>query len=179
MRSDFYYRINVVPIRLIPLRNRREDIYLLVQDFLHHHQVARQRGIRSVSRHAMHRLMQHAWPGNVREMQNVLERAIVLTSGKVIEDVDLPDGRLAPVDNGRPEVPTSRPLRQWLAEQEKFYLAQQLEACGGRISLTANVCGVDVKTLYRKMQMYELDKKKFRSGDSDESGKYEELEITS
>ena len=177
MRRDFYYRINVVPIQLIPLRQRREDIPLLVQDFLQHHQVALQRGIRSVSRHAMDQLMQHAWPGNVREMQNILERAIVLASGKVIENVDLPDRRAALVGNGQPNGPTSLPLRQWLAEQEKFYLAQQLEACGGTIGLTANVCGVDVKTLYRKMQAYDLDKKQFRSGDSDEAEKPDEVEI--
>ena len=177
MRSDFYYRINVVPIRLIPLRQRREDVPLLVQDFLHHHQVALQRGIRTVARPAMDQLMQHDWPGNVREMQNVLERAIVLTSGKIIEHVDLPHGRAAQVSNGQANVSTSLPLRQWLAEQEKFYIAQQLEACGGKIGLTASCCGVDVKTLYRKMQMYDLDKKKFRSADDTESSEHDEVEI--
>ncbi len=177
MRNDFYYRINVVPIQLIHLRQRREDVPLLVQDFLQHHQVALQRGIRSVSRHAMDQLMQHAWPGNVREMQNILERAIVLASGKVIENVDLPDRRPALAGNGQPNEPTSLSLRQWLAEQEKFYLAQQLEACGGTIGLTANVCDVDVKTLYRKMQVHGLDKKQFRSGDSNESEKSDEVEI--
>jgi two-component system response regulator HydG len=80
----------------------------------------------------MDQLMHHAWPGNVWEMQNILERAIVLASGKVIEDVDLPNGRAVLAGNGQPNGATSLPLRQWLTEQEKFYLAQQLEAYGGQ-----------------------------------------------
>ena len=132
---------------------------MLVQDFLQYHKVALQGGIRRVSRHAMDQLMQHACPGNVWEMQNILERAIVLASGKVIEDVDLPDGCAALAGNGQPNGATSLPPRQWLAEQEKFYLA-------------------DVKTLYRKMQVYYLDKKQFRSGDSDGSEKHDEVEIS-
>jgi DNA-binding NtrC family response regulator len=162
MRSDFYYRINVVPIRLIPLRQRREDIPLLVQDFLRHHQVAVRKGITQVSRQAMDKFLQYAWLGNVRELHNVLERAIVLTTGRVIEKVDLPETRLATLDNGQGCAPATLPLREWLAEQEKHYLLQQLEACGGKIGLTASVCGVDTKTLYRKMRSYGLDKKVFR-----------------
>lgn len=161
MRSDFYYRINVIPIRLIPLRQRPDDISLLVQDFLHHHPVAVQKGIHSLSPQAMNQLLRHAWPGNVRELQNVLERAIVLTPRRMIEEVDLPDGGPAVVFHYSNDVPTL-PLREWLEEQEKRYLAQQLEACGGRIGLTASRSGVDVKTLYRKMRQYGLDKKVFQ-----------------
>lgn len=165
MRSDFYYRINVVPIRLIPLRQRREDIPLLVQDFLCHNKVAVQKGVTGVSRHAMDQLVQYAWPGNVRELHNLLERAMVLTAGRTIDHVDPPAIRIPHGDTEKSSAPTTLPLKQWMAEQEKRYLLHQLKACGGKIGLTASVCGVDTKTLYRKMRFHDLDKKTFRNGD--------------
>jgi DNA-binding NtrC family response regulator len=161
MRSDFYYRINVIPIRLIPLRQRRQDIPLLVQDFLHHHPLSVRKRISGLASPAMERLMQYSWPGNVRELQNVLERAIVMTSGRVIERVDLPETNLVVREDNKREAPTL-PLREWLNEQEKQYLIQQLESCSGRISLAAQICGVDVKTLYRKMRQHGLNKRAFR-----------------
>jgi DNA-binding NtrC family response regulator len=180
MRSDFYYRINVIPIRLIPLRQRPDDIPLLVQDFLHHHPVAVQKGISSLSPRAMSQLMQYAWPGNIRELQNVLERAIVLARGRSLEDIDLTDGRLAVApDAVRPAAALTLPLREWLDEQEKLYLTQQLEACGGRIGLTASRSGVDVKTLYRKMRQYGLDKKTFQQARKEDSLPQQNHEIPS
>jgi DNA-binding NtrC family response regulator len=166
MRSDFYYRINVIPIQLVPLRERREDIPLLVSDFLRHHPVAKNKGITAVSQRGMSHLMQHSWPGNVRELQNVLERAIVLTSGRVIEKIDLPDA-LPPVQGDGKKSSHRLPLRQWLNEQEKWYLLQQLEAFRGKIGLTARSSGVDVKTLYRKMRLYGIDKRDFLGRASD------------
>jgi DNA-binding NtrC family response regulator len=158
MRSDFYYRINVMPIHLMPLRERSVDIPLLVQDFLHRHPVAAQRRILSVSKQVMRSLLNYSWPGNIRELQNVLERAIVLTSGRVIEKIDLPTIN----GDNRPADVKSATLSQWLREQEKQFLAQKLEACGGSIGLTARSCGIGLRSLYRKMQKYGLDKKRFR-----------------
>lgn len=161
MRGDFYYRINVVPIYLIPLRQRREDIPLLVQDFLSQQPVAARKRITGISRSAMNRLMQYHWPGNIRELQNLLERAIVLTTGRTIEKIDLPDAvSVAPGDGER--ISPTLPLRQWLGEQEKQYLLRQLESFGGKIGPTARGCGVDVKTLYRKMRFYGLNKGEFQ-----------------
>lgn len=173
MRSDFYYRINVIPIYLVPLRQRREDIPLLVDDFFHHHPVAIKKGITGISKQAINRLMQYAWPGNIRELQNVLERAIVLATGRIIERVELPDGeaRGAVDGNGKDRV-FSMPLRDWLDEQEKQYLTQQLEACHGKIGLAAKASGVDVKTLYRKMRLYGLDKRNFRGRSSESALTY-------
>jgi len=162
MRNDFYYRINVIPIRLIPLRDRREDIPLLVQDFLHHHHVALQKGITGISRGAMNQLMQYSWPGNIRELQNALERAIVLTTGHVIEKVDLPK-RLSRVQEGQIVAAPDLSLSQWLQAQEKQYLTQQLKAFGGRVDLTAKACRIGGRTLSRKISFYGLDKKTLRS----------------
>jgi DNA-binding NtrC family response regulator len=90
MRADLYYRINVVPIHILPLRERAGDIPLLIDDFLRCHPIANQKGIVGASREAIARLIHYQWPGNIRELQNVLEKAIVLTNGSVIENVDLP-----------------------------------------------------------------------------------------
>jgi len=168
MRSDFYYRIGVIVINLNPLCQRREDIPLLVHDFLHHHPVASSKQVKKISSAAMKRLMEYHWPGNIRQLQNVLERAIVLTNGRTIEEIDLP----TEISSSQAEVkgisPTL-PLRQWLNEQEKQYLLHQLEASSGRIGLTAKNCGMDVKTLYRKMRHHGLDKRFFQ-GEPSQTG---------
>ncbi len=161
MRSDFYYRIGVIVINLNPLCQRREDIPLLVHNFLNHHPVAASRQIREISTAAMKRLIEYHWPGNIRQLQNVLERAIVLTKGRSIEEIDLPNGAVAEQAEVKGISPTL-PLRQWLNEQEKQYLLHQLVASGGKIGLTAKNCGMDVKTLYRKMRFHGLDKKGFQ-----------------
>ena len=158
MRNDFYYRVSVVPIHLIPLRERKGDIPILVQDFLRQHPVAGRKRINSVSDQGMSSLIGYHWPGNIRELQNVLEKSIVLTSGKIIGKIDLPVGRTA-APTGSGQISEGIPLRQWLNEQEKHYLVHQLRSFGGRIGLTAKNCGVDVKTLYRKMRLYGLQKK--------------------
>ena len=169
MRSDFYYRISVIPIQLLPLRRRSVDIPLLVQDFLHRHPLAVQRGITSVSKPVMRALLDYAWPGNIPELQNVLERAIVMTPGAVIEAVELPE---VPREPQAPNL-ASMTLSDWLAEKEKQFLAQKLEDCGGNIAVTADSCGIALRSLHRKMQKYGLDKKSFKrkSAESEEPAK--------
>ena len=161
MRSDFYYRINVIPIQLIPLRQRKVDIPLLVQDFLHRHPVAADKGISSVSKQVMRLLIDYPWLGNIRELQNVLERAIVLTTGRVIEAVDLP-GHSDEYKQDKKTAGADAPLTDWLKEQEKQYLAQKLAVSQGNIALTARSCGIGIRTLSRKMREYGLDKKSFK-----------------
>jgi transcriptional regulator with PAS, ATPase and Fis domain len=161
MRSDFYYRINVVPIYLVPLRERREDISLLVQDFLHHHPVAVQKGITGISQKVMNQLMQYSWPGNIRELQNALERAIALAMGHVIEKISLPKS-VSRVQEDQNTATSDLSLSQWLETQERQYLIQQLKAFGGKVRLTAKACKIGERTLSRKMRFYDLDRKTLR-----------------
>jgi DNA-binding NtrC family response regulator len=161
MRGDFYYRINVMTIQLMPLRNRREDIPLLVQNFLHRHPFPVQKGVTAIAPKAMNQLMNYSWPGNIRELQNVLEKAVVLCTSSLMEKVDLPE----PIQQAQrpPEKPSaSIPFSQWIKEQEKKYLIQQLAAYQGRLEQTAAGSGMCVRTLFRKMRQYGLDKKQFR-----------------
>jgi two-component system, NtrC family, response regulator len=161
MRSDFYFRVNVIPIHLIPLQQRKVDIPLLVQDFLHRHPVAARKGITTISKQAMRRLLDYSWPGNIRELQNVLERAIVLNTGRTIEHVDLPEVSFE-AHQSRGGNAFNAPLNQWLQEKEKEYLAQKLDDFGGNVGLTAKSCRIGVRTLSRKMREYGLDKASFK-----------------
>ena len=167
MRTDFYYRINVIPIRLVPLRDRREDIPLLVDDFLRHHRVAIQKGITGMSRGPMSRLTQYHWPGNIRELQNILEKSIVMTTENVIEKIEMPALSFVAEDRRAPD-PLANTLNEWLMEQEKQYLIQQLGSYQGKIALTAKNSGLGIRTLTRKMRLYGLQKKDFtRKADPD------------
>jgi DNA-binding NtrC family response regulator len=144
----------------VPLRKRLEDIPLLVQDFLHHHPVAIQKGITKISQRALNSLMGYSWPGNIRELQNVLERTIVLEKSEVISEVSLPKLRsYNEWDAG--EVTDEIPLHQWIQEQEKQFLIRKLSLFGGRIDLTARSCCVGVRTLSRKLHFYGIDKARF------------------
>ena len=161
IRSDFYYRINVIPIRLLPLRNRRDDIPLLVDDFLRHHRVSQQKGVTGVSSSVMNRLINYHWLGNIRELQNVLERAIVHATGPIIERVDLPRSSATKIGQ-RNCSGASLTLTQWLEEQEKQFLIQQLKSFDGKVALTAKNCGLPIRTLSRKMHDYGLRKRDFQ-----------------
>ena len=163
MREDFYYRINVISIEILPLRERLEDIPLLVQDFLQRHPLAIQKGITSISQQALDRLMRYSWPGNIRELQNVLERTIVHEKSEVITDVSLPKpARARRYHNCEAEkISDEIPFHQWIKEQEKQYLIRKLSLFGGRVDLTARSCCLGVRTLSRKMRFYGLDRKRF------------------
>jgi DNA-binding NtrC family response regulator len=159
MREDFYYRINVISVELIPLRERLNDISLLVQDFLHRHPLAIQKGITGISEQSLDRLMAYSWPGNIRELQNVLERMIVLEKSQTIREVRLPKQR--PETGWEEDATEDTSLYQWIREQEKQYLIRKLSLYRGRIDLTARSCRVGVRTLTRKMRSHGLDKRQF------------------
>lgn len=164
MRRDFYYRINVIRIPLLPLRQRVEDIPLLVQDYLRHHPVALQNKITGISPAAIDHLSRYTWPGNVRELQNVLEKAVILTRSRILDVADLDLERVsltADLAESNKKFSLDLPLNQWIREQEKAYLTHKLKAFAGRIGQTAKSCGVDARTIHRKMQIYGLDKKVF------------------
>jgi two-component system, NtrC family, response regulator HydG len=153
---------------LLPLRQRVRDIPLLVQDFLRHQPVALQKKITGISPAAIDHLVQHPWPGNVRELQNVLEKAVILTKSRILNVADLDLDQIS----STAETAASNKkfsevsMNQWIQEQERAYLIHKLKTFGGRIDLTAKSCGVDSRTIHRKMQIYGLDRKVFSRGAS-------------
>lgn len=160
MRRDFFYRINVIRIQLLPLRQRLDDIPILVEDFLRHHPDALKKRITGISPSALAYLMRHHWPGNIRELHNVLEKAVILAKARVLDARDL-DVDITHNEDGNKNLSTELPLYHWIQEQEKEYLINQLKRFRGRIDRTAKSCGVDVRTLHRKLQLHGLDKKTF------------------
>lgn len=164
LREDFYYRINVIPVQLPPLRERLEDLPLLISHILEKHPVARERSIRQVSPEVLDQMLAYRWPGNIRELENILERAIVKCQGQIIVDVDLPavSHQLAAPATFTTSKDGALTLKQWLLKSEKEYLRDLLMKHEGSISATASEAKVDNKTLYRKMKRHGLQKELFK-----------------
>lgn len=151
MREDFYYRIAVVPLQLPPLRDRREDIPLLAAEFLQRHPLAREKGIDRVSEEAMRVLMGYDWPGNIRELWNVLERSIVTADGPCITQVSV-GGVPGNEAKALPFSTWNQPLREFVREAERWYVKELLKRFRGNITQAARHAGIDQATLHRKMR---------------------------
>ncbi len=162
MREDFYYRINVVPIHLPPLRERPEDIALLVADFLRNNALAREKGINRLSERALAQLMGYSWPGNVRELLNVLERAVLRAKPDVVREVDIPS-ELNPQEGRHSAADFQVPLREFLRRAEREYLMHILDRYHGGIGPSARHAMVDQATMHRKIKAHGLRAGEFRA----------------
>ncbi len=150
-RKDLYYRLSTVVIEIPPLRERRDDVPLLVDFFLKRLERAAGRRHLSITGDAVQALTAFAWPGNVRELEHVVERAYVLSEGDVIDVNDLPERlRKAEISgSGEELVP--------LEEVERKYITKVLKETGGNRTKAAKILGIDRKTLYRKVRMGQID----------------------
>jgi len=151
-RDDLFYRLSVVPITLPPLRERRGDIPLLADYFLRKYNQKRKKIVRAISDRAMKALTEYDWPGNIRELQNAIERAVVLTENDVIEPSDLLYYGLSVETPSRPDA--DGPQR--LADVEKGHIARTLKKYTGHRGKTADALGIDRKTLRSKLRLYGL-----------------------
>ena len=150
-RQDLYYRLNVVPIRVPPLRDRKEDIPALVEHFLS--RVANGKQAPTVSDAFVGRLLAHTWPGNVRELENTIQRAASLRSGPVIETKDLPTAIL----QGLGSAESQQPPVAALEAMERQAICDALKATGGDRVRAAQVLGIGKTTIYRKLKEYGLE----------------------
>ena len=145
-RPDLFYRLNVFAIRLPALRERREDIPVLVNHFLHKYAAAMNRAVPRVAAKALDVLMDYAWPGNVRELENAIERAMLIYRDQEIQPTDFPFQTSGSVpSNG-----------QTLEEVEKAHIKRVIEEAAGNYSRTARILGIDRTTLYNKVKRYGL-----------------------
>ena len=150
-REDLYYRLNVFSLSIPPLRDRKEDIPLLVAHFIRNSAIAPKRNVQ-VAPDAMEALMRYQWPGNVRELENVIERALILCDAGRIEPEHLPLGvRLEPAPHGA----ESEGRLVTLEELERRYVKRVLDACGGHRQKAADVLGISERNLYRKIKELE------------------------
>jgi transcriptional regulator of aroF, aroG, tyrA and aromatic amino acid transport len=155
-REDLYYRINVIPIHVPPLRERPEDIPLLAAHFLSQAAASLGRKARSLSEGSLARLRGHNWPGNIRELKNVIERACILSDRDVITEEEilfglLPRPRPVPPADGNPPGDSTETLRQALARKEKAMILSSLKRHPG-IRKCARALGISHTTLINKMR---------------------------
>jgi DNA-binding NtrC family response regulator len=148
-RQDLYFRLNVVQVKLPPLRERKSDIPLLVNSFLEKFSDP-QRPIRTISEDAMRRLMAYDWPGNVRELENAVERAVALGSGPILHIADLPSNLQ---QNSSDKALDSNELTT-IEEMERRYILRALRETNGDKLAAARLLGIGKTTLYRKLKQY-------------------------
>jgi DNA-binding NtrC family response regulator len=156
-REDLYYRLNVIVITLPPLRERKEDLTLLLEYFLERLGAELGKPLKGVTREALAALMAHDWPGNVRELRNVLERGAVVAQGSLIDVADLGLGlpaEEAAATNGSPGGEDG--LTESLKQVERRHVQRVLDVNGWNITRAAQALGIDRMTLYNKIKRYGL-----------------------
>lgn len=147
-REDLYYRLNVIPIQIAPLRERTEDIPLLAEHFLKKYAAEVNSTVKSFSKDSMAKLISHQWKGNVRELENLIERAVVLATSEIIGYDDLPFEQASSGKSTLVEKAISDNMT--LEELEDIYIREVLRKTGGKKELAAKILGINRRTLYRK-----------------------------
>ncbi len=151
-REDLYWRLNVIEIKIPPLRERKDDIEMLARHFIDKFSEEHKKNIKGIDRQALSILLEYSWPGNVRELGNVIERAVVLTDGDYITADNLPD-KLKKAEH---EMQLST-LKTYLSDYEKNLLIKLYEAHNRDKEETAKALGIDLATLYRKFKKYGIE----------------------
>jgi two-component system nitrogen regulation response regulator NtrX len=156
-REDLYYRLNVIPLHIPPLRERKEDVPLFAEHFLKEFSARSRLTEKKINRKALNALIKHNWPGNVRELRNVIERMVILSSGDEIKVKDLPPHITtpgAPPGSSPYESPT---LKEARAVFEREYLVRRLIENDYNITRTAEQIGMERTTLHRKIKSYGIE----------------------
>ena len=158
-REDLYYRLAVVPIHLPALCRRREEIPDLVHHFLQRHRERLGVKVATISPEAMEGLLKYPWPGNIRELENLLERVVVLAEGTEIGASDLPEGILHPTSDRAPMEISDQNLsvKRHSAELEKVLIRRALERTGGNKTQAAELLELSPRALRYKIQDYGLE----------------------
>ena len=159
-REDLFFRLNVIPFRVPPLRERREDVPLLARHFMDLLSAEHGRRPRSIAPEALAALAQLPWPGNVRELRNIIERLVIMTPGDTIERRHLPASLLEVLPAEAAAAEDAGAVGGSLVEAreafERRYILEKYRECGGNMSRTAEALGVERSNLYRKMKAYGL-----------------------
>jgi two-component system response regulator PilR (NtrC family) len=158
-REDLFYRINVIPVHLPPLRDRREDIPLLAEHFLAKFADAMGKPVRMIAAEAMAMLQEYAWPGNVRELENLMERGVALESHEALlpETIALYVGARPPSSAGNGHLPAEGfDLEQHVKDIERDYIAQALKRAGGVQVKAAELLGMSFRSFRYYVKKYNL-----------------------
>jgi len=157
-RGDLFYRLNVVPIELPPLRERREDIPLLIEHFLKIYNEKNNRNLKGFHPRALDALMRYPWPGNIRELENVVERSVILTSDEYVPFSELPESiRGATADPLMEQARQGIRPGMTIREMEKELIIKTLEDNDGNRTRTSSILGITRRTLQLKLKEYGID----------------------
>ena len=157
-RQDLYYRLNVIPLRVPALRDRKEDIPILVNWFLKEFTMKEHEEEKTITDDAVDKLMEHDWPGNVRELKNFIERLAIMVPHDIISAKDIPlSTESQPKLNSTVPWYASDSFRAAKTDFEKKYLVKKLQEFDGNISKTAEAIGIERSNLHRKIKRYGLD----------------------
>ncbi len=160
LREDLYYRLNVVPIYLPPLRERKQDIPLLVDAFISRFALTTSKPVTAISKAALQILKRYHWPGNIRELQNIIEQMVVLTTNSVLDVEDIPDvilDNLAPhFDVSLHELDFKSAKQLYMNDFYQNYFKQLLRQCKGNISAAARKAKISRKNLYQIINNYDI-----------------------
>lgn len=153
-RRDLFYRLNVIRIFLPPLRERTDDIHLLAPHFLSIHNKKNRKTVEGISRESLNKLMSYTWPGNIRELENVIERAVILCKGKVIEPDDIP---LYQEKTGFPQGLSGKPLQELIDQVERQIIINTLELTGADKEKAAKILQISRASLYNKLNKHKIN----------------------
>lgn len=153
-RRDLFYRLNVIRIFLPPLRERADDIPLLASHFLSIHNKKNRKTVEGISREALNKLMSYTWQGNIRELENVIERAVILCKGKVIESEDIP---LYQEKTGFLQGLSGKPLQELMDQVERQIIINALESTGADKEKAAKVLQISRASLYNKLNKHKIN----------------------
>ncbi len=158
-RDDLYYRLNVIPIRVPPLRERIEDIPALVNEFLKENSVNINLEPKALASEALQKLQRYHWPGNIRELKNLVERLVIMTQGKEIRasDVPTPYGQDAFPEPAIASSLQANTFKEAKESFEKAFIARKLQEYKWNISQTADAIGIERSNLHKKIKAYGLD----------------------
>lgn len=157
-REDLYYRLNVVEINLPPLSERREDIPLLAQHFMEKYRIEMNKNIKGIDNQVIHALLHYNWKGEVRELENIIERAVIFCEGDFLTLADLPEYVYKDADVREDRRPKT--LKDAVKEFEKIYIKQELDRLSYNKEDVAKALGISVSSLYRKMEELGIDSQK-------------------
>ncbi|HPG71275.1 MAG TPA: sigma-54 dependent transcriptional regulator [Syntrophales bacterium] len=160
-RQDLYYRLNVIPLTIAPLRDRKEDIPILAAQFVNDFCVKEGVEPKAISDDAIEVFMEHSWPGNVRELKNIMERLVIMTQGAEITADDIPPlSKEVQTGEAMDTIFTYNSFRKAKMEFEKKFIMKKLQENEGNISKTADSIGLERSNLHRKIKTHSLEAKK-------------------
>jgi DNA-binding NtrC family response regulator len=163
-RQDLFYRLNVFPIEVPPLRERKEDILMLVEYFAKRYVARAGRDIRSIDKKTLRLLQSYDWPGNIRELQNIIERSVIVSSGQdlSVDEMWLSKDTLRPISRGRAAVLPDRELQP---PSEKEIIEAALAETRGRVSGSSGAAaklGIPPSTLDHRIKALKISKTRFK-----------------